>query len=104
MEIAGVYRGADGFLAKYSSITSPLLRAQSFAEVQDWTERLTGWQQNIAARREKLLARVQAIDGVWVDVASRSNLLAELETICRWLGFYFRWNGQIQERLLRLML
>lgn len=108
MKIAGVYRGADAFLTKHASITSPLLRAQSFSEIQSWTERLTGLQQIIAEGRDKLLAKLQSLDGIWQEHAAnataRTTLLPELETICRGLGFFSRWHGQIQERLFRLML
>lgn len=108
MELGAVYRGVDGFLAEYSTITSPLLRAQSFSEIQSWTERLTALQQIITAQQDKLLARLRTLDATWQDYSSnpaaRTALMPELETICRGLGFFSRWHGQIQERLLRLML
>ena len=108
MEIASVCREADGFLAKQSNITSPLLRAQSFPEVQNWTERLTTLQRIIAGRHDALLACLRTLDTAWAETAADPSahlgLLAELETVCRQLGFFSRWNGQIQDRLMRLML
>lgn len=105
MEIAPVLRQADGFLAKYSQMSSPLLRAQGFNEAQQFTERLTGRQQALKERQDRLLARLEELDATWAAApGSRAGLLPELESICRRLGFFSRWNGQLQERLLRLML
>lgn len=107
MEIAATCREADGFLARQSLVTSPLLHAQSFAEVQHWTERLIVLQRIITGHHEKLLTCLRALDAAWCerasDPASRAALLPELENNCRQLGFFPRWNGQIQERLVRLM-
>ena len=108
IEIAAVCREADGFLAKQSNITSLLLRAQSFPEAQNWTERLTALQASVAGHYEPLLSGLRTLDAAWGERASeardQSALLPELERICRRIGFLTRWNGQIQERLARLML
>ena len=108
MEIARASRQTDGFLVRQAGITSPLLRAQSFTEAQEFADQLTGLQQTIKARNDLLLLKLRELDGVWAERSvipdERPILLAELEIICRWLGFFSRWNGQIQERLLRLML
>ena len=107
MEIAAVCREADGFLANQSNITSPLLRAQSFPEVQHWIERLTGLKATLAGHHETMLSGLRKLDAAWCERASdapaRSTLLPELERICRRIGFLSRWNGQVQERLVRLM-
>lgn len=105
MQIAPVLRAADGFLASYAAITSPLLRAQRLGEVQQFTERLTGVQQSLKRRQDELLARLEGLDQVWVVTPGhRTELFPELESICRRMGFFSRWHGQVQERLLRLML
>ena len=107
MAVAVVCREVDQFLVQQSKVTSPLLRAQSFPEAQNLTERLTALQQTSNGHHEKLLANLRTIDIAWVkqaaEVPARSALLAELEDLCRWLGFVSRCNGQIQERLVRLM-
>lgn len=108
MEIAPVCRETDGFLARQSAVTSPLLRAQSFPEAQNWMDRLTSQQRIITGRHDALLACLRTLDTAWTETAADASthpgLLAKLETICRQLGFISRWNGQIQDRLVRLML
>ena len=108
MQIAPVLRQADGFLARYTAITSPLLRAQSYGEAQQFTERLSRLQQGLREPQEALLARLEALGRIWEQQSpakeSKTELLPELESICRQLGFFSRWHGQLQERLLRLML
>jgi DnaJ-domain-containing protein 1 len=98
----------DAFLARQAGVTSPLLRAQSFAQGQDFTDRLTALQADLQSRQDQLLARLEELDRSWGQVVTegptRAALLAELETLSRWLGFFSRWQGQIQERLLRLLL
>lgn len=105
MQIAPVFRQVDGFLAKYAALTSPLLRAQCFGEVQQFTDRLTGLQQSLMQRQDELLARLEGLDQSWASAPGRrTELLPELESICRRMGFLSSWSGQFQERLLRLML
>src|SRR6185503_8910282 len=53
MEVATICGEADKFLARQSRVTSPLLRAQSFPEAQEWTERLTVLQQTSAGHHKK---------------------------------------------------
>ena len=107
LEVARVCREADGFLARQSRLTSPLLRAQSFPEAQAWTERLLARQRASNGDHEKLLRHLRNLDASWVEpvagTTARSALLAELERLWRRLGFVSRWHGQIQERLLRLL-
>ena len=107
MEVAAVCREADRFLTRQAKVTSPLLRAQSFPEAQDWTGRLAALQRSSNSQHEKLLGHLRELDAGWVERAAespaRSSLLAELETLGRRLGFVSRWNAQIQERLVRLM-
>ena len=107
MKVAVVCREADAFLARQAKVTSALLRAQSFPESQNFTERLTALQRTSISHHEKLLAQLGALDTAWVESAAesptRSELLTELEDLCRWLGFVSRCNGQIQERLVCLM-
>lgn len=108
MEISEACRQADGFLIRYASITSPLVRAQSFAQVGDFFQRLTALQEEIKSRQDRWLARLQELDRHWVEAGAtpedRAKALIELEVISRWLGFFSRWQEQIRERLLKLVL
>ena len=107
MEVAVACREADGFLVRQATVTSPLLRAQRVAAAQGGVERLTALQQTSSGYHEKLLTQLRALDVVWAERATvasaRSALLAELDDLCRRLGFVSRCHAQIQERLVRLM-
>lgn len=103
LEVAALCREADGFLARREAITSPLLRAQNFEQVQQWMDRLNQPQKRIAALQAACLARLRQLDSTWSEAGDRKSLLLELEQICRQLGFFARWEGQLQERVHRLM-
>lgn len=108
MVLSQTCREADGFLARQAGLTSPLLRAQSVAQIENFSQQLITLQTEIKSRQGRLQARLQELDRAWMEspgvAANRSALFTELEVISRWLGFLSRWLGQIQERLLRLML
>jgi curved DNA-binding protein CbpA len=103
MELASVCREADGFIARQAAITSPLLRAQTVAEVHEWTDRLMTFQRRIAGLQDGLLVELRTLDARWSEAGVRGPLLPELERISRWLGFFGRWQSQIQERMHRLI-
>lgn len=107
MAIAAVCREADVVLARQAKVTSPLLRAQNFPEAQDWTERLSALQQTSTGHHEEVLRRLRDLDAAWgeraANASARAALLGELEALWRRLGFVSRWQGQIQERIVRLM-
>jgi DnaJ-domain-containing protein 1 len=107
MQLAAAFQETDAFLARYAKVKSPLLRAQGFSEAQSYSERLTYLQQAIQARFDQLLAEVRDLDRLWVeppaDPVQRAAVLTELGRICRGLGFFSRWIGQIQERLFLLI-
>jgi curved DNA-binding protein CbpA len=106
MEVARVCREADHFLAGQARITSPLLRAQQFERAHTWTERLAALLKGIGERRDQILQQLQSLDAAWQGASpqrdARANLLRELETIYRLLGFFGRWTAQLQERMVRL--
>lgn len=103
MDVASVCREADGVITRQAAITSPLLRAQSVTEVHEWIDRLMAFQRRISVLQNELLVELRTLDAKWSEARSRNILLPELERICRWLGFFGRWQSQIQERVNRLM-
>lgn len=104
MRIASTCREADAFIKRHAAITSPLLRAQNAAEVHKWMNRLAELHKHVSGLQEGGLAELRTLDVKWEAVDARAALLPELERICRLLGFFGRWQGQVQERMSRLLL
>lgn len=103
MEVLAACREVEAFLTRWKAISSPLLRAQGVGEVHAWLDRLMALQQRIAALQGQLLTALKTVDDQWESPEARPDLLPELERICRWLGFFGRWHGLLQERVGRLM-
>jgi len=103
-EVSMVCRSADGFLAEKSKVTSPLLQVQLFERGQDWVEKLNVLRRKLNELREKLTEELKSLDAQWIstDAVSRKEILPKLEELYRLLGYFNRWNGQIQERVLQL--
>jgi DnaJ-domain-containing protein 1 len=106
IEIAGLCKQVDGFLAEKAKVSSPLLLAQLFERGQEWADRLVALQRKINPRQEAQMTQLQSLDKAWVAVAdgsaARGELLLQLEGVWRLLGFFTRWNGQIQERFAQI--
>ena len=105
VKIAGACQETDKFLLERAKVTSPLLLAQLFAPGQERIEQLTAMLKDLGARRDQLHARLKAVDADWNEATAppvRAKALMELETIYRLLGFFSRWAGQLQERVVRL--
>jgi DnaJ-domain-containing protein 1 len=103
-EVATTCRDADVFLAEKSNVTSPLLHVQLFERGQDWVEKLNVLQKKLNELREKLTDELKSLDAQWisVDANSRKVILPKLEELYRLFGYFNRWNGQIQERIIQL--
>jgi curved DNA-binding protein CbpA len=103
-EVSMVCRSADGFLVEKGKVTSPLLQVQLFERRQDWVEKLNVLQRKLNELREKLTGELKSLDAQWIsaDVASRKEILPKLEELYRLFGYFNRWNGQIQERVVQL--
>jgi DnaJ-domain-containing protein 1 len=103
-EIAAVSHRADGFLAEKSRVTSPLLQIQLFERGQNWIEKLNALQKKLNEMREKLMNELKSLDQKWIagDAVSRREILPKLEELYRLFGYFNRWNGQIQERIVQL--
>jgi DnaJ-domain-containing protein 1 len=103
-EVSMTCRSADAFLAEKSKVTSPLLQVQLFERAQDRVETLNGLQRKLNEPREKLTDELKSLDARWIsaDAASRREILPKLEKLYRLFGYFNRWNGQIQERVIQL--
>ena len=103
MNVGQICREADEFIDGMTKVTSPLLRAERFQESQELLERLLDLQKRVTRNQEWALGRVQAIDKAWSSAsARRDEILHALEGLYRVLGFFLRWSGQIQERIVGL--
>ena len=105
-EVANTCRSADLFLAEKSRAASPLLQVQLFERGQDWIEKLNGLQRRLNDLREELDAELKSLDAQWIlaGAASHKEFLPKLEELYRLFGYFNRWNGQIQERVVQLSL
>jgi len=106
-EVAAVCRSADDFLAEKNQVTSPLLQVQLFERAQEWVERLRALQTRLAGLHDKLVEELKSLDALWTATSrtsERTALLNRLEELYRLFGYFNRWNGQIQERIVQLSL
>ncbi|MDD5139312.1 MAG: hypothetical protein PHY43_03510 [Verrucomicrobiales bacterium] len=103
-EVANSCRNADGFLVEKNKTTSPLVEVQLFERGHDWVEKLNGLQRKLNAMREKLTDELKSLDAQWIsaDAATRREILPKLEELYRLFGYFNRWSGQIQERVVQL--
>jgi DnaJ-domain-containing protein 1 len=103
-EVSTACRQADAFLAEKNKATSPLLQVQLFERGQDWIEKLKVLQKKLNEQREQLTVELKSLDAQWLaaDAASRREMLPKLEELYRRFGYFNRWNGQVQERLVQL--
>lgn len=93
-------RDTEALLAEKAAATSPLLQVELFERAQTAVAPLQELQEQIAARRDLLLAQLKALDARWETTTPRPT--AELLTIWRWLSFYDRWLGQLHGRVAQL--
>jgi DnaJ-domain-containing protein 1 len=105
-EVATVCKSADNFLAEKNKVTSPLLQVRLFERAQEWIEQLNSLQRKLNELREKLIGELKSVDAKWIEnnLETRSDLLKKLEELYRLFSYFNRWNNQIQERVVQLML
>jgi len=104
--VATACRNADAFLAEKGKATSPLLQVRLLERGQDRVEKLNDLQKKLGGLYEKLVGELKSLDGKWTtaEVASRRELLPELEDFYRLFSYFSRWHSQIQERIVQLTL
>ena len=106
-EVAAACRNADDFLAEKNKATSPLLQVRLFEQAQEWIERLRALQTRLAGLHEQADRRIEIarrlVDSE-IPTGERTDLLNRLEELYRLFGYFNRWNGQIQERIVQLSL
>jgi DnaJ-domain-containing protein 1 len=106
-EIATTCKDADAFLAEKKTTTSPLLQVRLFGQAQEWIEKLNVLKNRLGDLQEHLNRELKSLDDAWNDgdgAADRHDLLPRLEELYRLFGYFNRWNSQIQERTVQMML
>ena len=105
-EVAGACKGADQFLVEKSTTTSPLLQVRLFERGQNLVEKLNGLQRKLNELRGQVLTQLKLLDAKWISTEEnlRHKLLPNLEELYRLFGYFNRWNNQIQERVVQLLL
>jgi curved DNA-binding protein CbpA len=105
-EVSTACRAADGFLGEKGKVTSPLLLVQWFERSQEWIDRLNALQQKLNGLHGQLMERLKAADEEWMRAqgGEQKKLLPKIEELYRLFGYFNRWNKQIQERLVQLMI
>src|SRR5439155_5175499 len=65
LEVSGICRQTDAFLAEKAGVSSPVLKVQLFERGHEWTEKLMADQKRVNSWHEHLLAELKAIDASW---------------------------------------
>jgi len=103
LEVGKACREADAFLAEKAAVTSPLLQVTFFERGQEFADKLQAIRQRVNLLNDKLNEELQKIDAEWRSgTAARSVLLQRLEELYKLFSYFARWNGQLQERVVRL--
>ncbi|MGH7954237.1 MAG: hypothetical protein ACREFE_20270, partial [Limisphaerales bacterium] len=104
VEASTACRSADNFLAEKSKAASPLLQVQFFERAQEWIERLNLLRKELDGLHGQLMDELKLLDAKWIvgNSETRGELLKKLEELYRLFGYFNRWNGQIQGRIVEL--
>jgi len=108
IEVGGLCRKVDAFLAERARINSPLLKVEMFERAQEWTEQLQALQRKLNSRRDGLMAELRAMNSAWETAPAKgpghqSSLpLRRLEEAAREFSYLGRWSAQVQERIVQL--
>ena len=111
LEVGQICRNVDAFLAERAGVTAPMLRVPLFERARGWADKLIRVRERVIATRMELETELRTLNPVWEQApapghADRANALAlgRLEQVHRVLSYVFRWQAQIQERLVQLSL
>lgn len=103
LQVGKACRDADAFLAEKAKVTSPLLQVSFFERGQEFVEALQGIQRRVNSLNERLSEELKRVDAEWeLHPEARKSLLPRVEELHRLFSYFARWNGQIQERVVRL--
>ena len=102
-EVGRICRKADTLIAEAAKATSPLLKVELFERSQNQIEKLNALQRTIGAKHDQIVAELKVADAEWqTNPSNRTMLFQSLDVIRSELGFFARWNQQLQERVMCL--
>ena len=102
MEVMHTMRETDAFLRQWSAV-SGLVKAQMFAQAQEWVEKLQATMARINAEITRLDAELIELTDHWAkEPNATAKFQPRLVDLYRLFSFYSRWAAQIQDRLTRL--
>lgn len=111
VEIGQMCRDVDAFLSKRAAVTSPMLKVGLFQEGLQWTERIKDLQGRVGQKAQALEQELREMNVHWekapaVGIPGRAESLPlpRVEEMYRILSYTTRWNGQLQERMVQLMM
>jgi curved DNA-binding protein CbpA len=103
LQVGKACRDADVFLAEKAKVTSPLLQVSFFERGLEFVESLQGLQRRVNSLNERVNEELTRVDTEWESqVETRRSLFPRVEELHRLFSYFARWNGQIQERIVRL--
>src|SRR5262249_33637700 len=104
LKISQLCKQADAFLTEQAGVSSPVLKVQFFERAQELIEMLTAAQREINSRQDNLNAELKDLNANWEQFqnatpSARETILQRLEQLYRLFGYFTRWSGQLQERI-----
>jgi curved DNA-binding protein CbpA len=109
VQVGQTCRDADEFLARRHASSSPMAKAQLFAEGLKWVDSLQTLQHAITTKHNEIAAELQFMNATFAAAPSLGSVdrpnhlpLDRLEQLYRALSYVSRWTDQIQERLVQL--
>lgn len=103
VEIGQFCRDLDGYLStRNSSESSPLLKAVTLKQQQDWMNRLDELRKKIDLKDATALSELKSLDDQWISTTDHKPILEKLENIARLFSYITRWRQQIAERSIQL--
>ena len=109
-QVGQLCREVDNFVARRAQIGSPVLKVELFEQAQEWTDNLNAALRVLNTRQEALAAELKQLNPAWETAPATGKMrssqlpLQQLERIWRDYSYLSRWSGQIQERVVQLLL
>lgn len=99
MEVGGFCRKLDGWLAAHKTAeTSPLLKAETARERNQWLQRYEAVLAKVAVRTDSLLVELRQLDAEWMAARDHGGLCERLENLARQFSYIRRWRQQLDDR------
>ena len=106
-QVSSLCREVDRFLEEKNKSVSPMMKAAHFAKALEWTDRLQAIQQVIQEKRSAVEESAHQLNDAWSadnesSAISKAEAVERLKEFYAKLGYFIRWNAQLQERIVQL--